>query len=179
MATIRPAKTSDAKAIARIHVETWQNTYAGVLPDAYLTGLTPSERLGMWQSILARHDHGLTMVVEDGESGVIGFGNAGPVRREGLPEDSVWSGEIYTLYLLPDWHGQGIGRDLLHSLFNRLKRLRRDQVILWVLEANPTRFFYEAMGGRLVARRRERFAGVMLDELAYGWDLTHAARNAS
>jgi GNAT superfamily N-acetyltransferase len=172
--TIRPATPSDAKAIARIHVETWQNTYAGVLPDAYLKGLSAGERVKMWQSILARRDHGLTVVAEDAEAGVIGFGNAGPARMEALPKGSRWNGEIYTLYLMVDWHGQGIGRNLLLALFDRLKRLGRTRVILWVVEANPTRFFYEAMGGRMIARRREPFAGIMLDELAYGWDLSPA-----
>jgi len=177
--TIRPAKPSDAKAIARIHVETWRNTYAGILPDSYLTGLSVAERVKFWHAILARRDRGLTIVAEDAEAGVIGFGNAGPARREELPKDSDWSGEIYTLYLLPDWHGMGIGRQLLESLLDRLKRLGRTRVVLWVVEANPTRFFYEAMGGRLVARRREPFAGVMLDELAYGWDLTATKRKPS
>lgn len=174
MVTIRPAKPSDARAIARIHVETWQNTYAGILPDAYLTALSVAERLKLWQSVLAKRDHGLTMVAEDADHGVIGFGNAGPARADSLPSGSRWNGEIYTLYLLPDWHGQGIGRLLLQGLFERLKRLGRTRIVLWVVEANPTRFFYEAMGGRMIARRAEPFAGVMLDELAYGWDLTQA-----
>jgi hypothetical protein len=34
------------------------------------------------------------------------------------------------------------------------------------------------MGGRQVARRREPFAGIMLDELAYGWDLTATRRKS-
>ena len=179
MVTIRSAKPSDAEAIARIHVETWRNTYAGVLPDAYLTGLSVPERFKFWQSILAQRDHGLTLIAADVETGVIGFGNAGPARAEALPKNSNWNGEIYTLYLMPDWHGRGIGRRLLHGLFDRLKRFGRTDVILWVVEANPTRFFYEAMGGSMIARRREKFAGVMLDELAYGWNLKEPKRKPS
>ncbi len=171
MATIRPAGPSDAKAIARVHVETWRSTYAGVIPDAYLTRLSVGERTRRWRAILSRRDQGLTLVVEDGEAGVVGFGSAGEARHDGLPADSDWNGEVYALYLLPDWHGAGLGRRLLDGLFEHLSRIRRLNVILWVLEANPTRFFYEAMGGRMIARRREPFAGVMLDELAYGWRL--------
>ena len=40
---------------------------------------------------------------------------------------------------------------------------------LWVLTGNPSRFFYEAMGGQTVAERQERFAGKLLDETAYAW----------
>ncbi|MEM7123516.1 MAG: GNAT family N-acetyltransferase [Pseudomonadota bacterium] len=176
MATIRPAGPADAKAIAFIHVETWRSTYAGVLPDAYLTSLSVADRTAFWRGILSRRDQGMTVVVEDQEAGVVGFGNAGTARADGLPADSDWNGEIYTLYLLPDWHGQGLGRQLMEALFDCLRLARLRRVILWVLEANPTRFFYEAMGGRLIARRSEPFAGVLLDELAYGWTLDPAPR---
>ena len=45
-------------------------------------------------------------------------------------------------------------------------------VVVWVLAANPARFFYEASGGRKVAERIENFAGAELAELAFGWDLS-------
>ena len=39
-----------------------------------------------------------------------------------------------------------------------------------MLGANPARFFYEALGGRRVAERKQRFAGVELEEAAYAWN---------
>jgi hypothetical protein len=41
--------------------------------------------------------------------------------------------------------------------------------VIWVLSANPARFFYEAVGGSAVAERREAFAGTLLDETGYAW----------
>jgi hypothetical protein len=41
--------------------------------------------------------------------------------------------------------------------------------MVWVLAANPARFFYEAMGGARAGERLEEFAGTQLEELAYGW----------
>ena len=38
-----------------------------------------------------------------------------------------------------------------------------------MLSGNPTRFFYERMGGQAVAEREERFAGIWLPEVAYAW----------
>jgi len=99
----------------------------------------------------------------------VGFASGGPARQGEMPPGD-WLGEVYTLYLLTDWQGRGIGRALLEGLFDRLRERGMKTVALWVVEANPTRFFYEAMGGRQVARRCEHFAGMMLDELAYGWD---------
>ena len=44
-----------------------------------------------------------------------------------------------------------------------------DTAVLWMLADNPTRFFYEGMGGAIVGGRRERFAGADVDEVAYAW----------
>ena len=44
-----------------------------------------------------------------------------------------------------------------------------DSALIWVLAENPARFFYQAMGGTLIAKRQERLWGVPLDEMAYGW----------
>src|SRR5687767_3602644 len=41
---IRPALPSDARAIADVHVRTWQSTYRGIVPDAYLDALSVDER---------------------------------------------------------------------------------------------------------------------------------------
>ena len=41
MICVRRAKPGDAAAIGAVHVATWRNVYAGVLPDDYLAGLSP------------------------------------------------------------------------------------------------------------------------------------------
>lgn len=178
MARLRDARPADARAIARVHVEAWRSTYAGMLPDSYLAQLSVARHAGIWKKLLMPHGD-IVVVVEDDEAGIVGFGSAGPLREaERLP--GAWSGEVYTLYLLTDWQGCGLGRALLNRLFERLRAQGLERVLLWVVAANPTRFFYEAMGGRIVARRCEPFAGVMLDELGYGWELDrdHARRVA-
>ena len=46
---------------------------------------------------------------------------------------------------------------------------------LWVLRDNPSRYFYERVGGKVVAERRERMWGCTVDQICYGWsDLTQA-----
>ena len=42
MVRIRPARLSDASTIADIQVETWRDTYAGLIPDRTLLGLSRS-----------------------------------------------------------------------------------------------------------------------------------------
>ena len=78
-------------------------------------------------------------------------------------------GEVFTLYIGNDWQNQGIGGRLMVGLFQDLVRRNMGDAVIWVLSGNPARYFYEAMGGTRVAEGKERFAGVLLDETAYGW----------
>jgi hypothetical protein len=43
-------------------------------------------------------------------------------------------------------------------------------MIIWALGDNPCRFFYEAMGGRIVAEREHAMWGKTMREVGYGWD---------
>jgi hypothetical protein len=42
-------------------------------------------------------------------------------------------------------------------------------LLIWVLAENPSRRFYEALGGRLVRDKRETTGGVQFIEVAYAW----------
>ena len=166
MVRIRPACLSDASAIADVQVETWRDTYAGLIPDRTLLGLSRTSHSENWRGILrdARADS-ITRVAEGPDSRVVGFANAGRARPTNLPHD----GEVYTLYVLPDHQGAGYGRGLLGALFSALRTAGCRSALVWVLAGNPARFFYEAMGGTLIATREEPFHGVVLSECAYGW----------
>ena len=169
---LRMATLDDAESIARIHVETWRTTYAGMLPDNMPVGMCAEKQTRMWRRMLRG---GETVVVAvHPRHGIIGFGSYGPNRsgRDG------YTGEIYTLYVYPDFQGLGIGRGLLRALFAALAREGHDSALIWVLQQNPARFFYEAMGGRTVAGRDTRMWGAALRESAYGWDSIHAAPSA-
>ena len=165
---LRPARPGDAAAIARVHVETWRAAYAGVVPDAYLVAMTESKQALQWNhTIRSAVAPEVVLVAESSDlpgGRIVGFGSCGRARkRPGM-------GEVFTLYVAPDWQGRGIGRRLLHGLLAKLKAGGLNEALVWVLSDNPARFFYEAMGGRRVAERHEPFAGVRLEEAAYAWD---------
>ena len=165
--TLRPARPGDAAGIARVHVETWRATYAGLVPDSYLIGMSESGQTFFWQKLIARRgSRGAILVAEPGPGGpLVGFGNCGASRDTSLG----LRGEVYTLYVALDWQGRGIGRQLLKGLFECLVQAGINEAFLWVLADNPSRFFYEAVGGVRAAERQEPFAGTLLDEAAYAW----------
>lgn len=166
---VRAARPTDAAGIARVYVDSWRSTYPGMVPKRSLLALDEVRQRRAWRRLLLRRapvDSILVATLGQGEeSRIVGFGSCGRARRPSLG----LGGEIYTLYVEEDWQGVGIGRGLLTGLFRRLVRGRLDSALIWVLSGNPSRFFYEAMGGKRVAERDEPFAGTVLHEVGYGW----------
>ncbi len=165
--SLRPARPADAAAIAKVHVETWREAYAGIVSDAYLVTMTESKQALQWNHTIRGAVPPEAVLVAESQDvpggRIVGFGSCG--RARGQPG----SGEIFTLYVAPDWQGRGIGHRLLEALFARLHGGGLNQAVVWVLSGNPARFFYEALGGRRIAERKERFAGVDLAEAGYTW----------
>ena len=162
---VRAARLDDAVGIARVHVETWRSAYPGIVPEDYLVSMTKSRQTALWEASIRCPRGAETVLVAEGadNAGIVGFGNCGPARHGGA------MGEVFTLYVVSDWQSRGIGRTLLGQMFDRLSGHGLNAATIWVLSANPARFFYEAMGGKRRAERREPFSGVVLDETAYGW----------
>lgn len=166
---VRRAVMADAEAIARVHVSAWRAAYAGVVPDRYLVAMSQAGQARQWRRLLGRSRVRETVLVAEallgGNREVVGFGNCGPVRPCGLS----YAGEVYTLYVAGDWQDCGIGRALLTGLFQALLGAGLSDALIWVLSANPARFFYQTVGGCAAAERKEAFAGALLDETAYAW----------
>ena len=68
-----------------------------------------------------------------------------------------------------DFQNEGIGETLMGHLFGALFEAGQNSAIIRVLAPNPSRFFYERMGGQRAGERRETNWGTTLQELAYGW----------
>lgn len=167
MLTIRYAGLDDADAIARVYVDAWRSAYPGVIPDQVLVRMSVRAQARQWALVLERRGRQQVVVVaECRHAGIIGMGSCGEARVRSLPQ----SGEIYTLYVAPGHQEKGVGSALLFGLFDALADRGLNSALVWVLDSNPARFFYEAMGGRRVAWRVETLWNKELTQLAYGWD---------
>lgn len=168
MIKIREAKPEDARAIAGIHVASWRSTYAGLLPDDVLLRLdSRTHEARWWRHALRRRSRNHVILVADHEGhGVVGFGSCGPCRDRRME----FAGEVYTIYLDDDFQGEGIGRRLFVDLSRNVLSAQGKSMIVWALKTNPARFFYQALGGRYVARRPGTMGGAPIEEFCYGWD---------
>jgi GNAT superfamily N-acetyltransferase len=163
--SIRKARPSDAPAIARIYVDAWRDTYPAVLPARLLLSMTVDGQTVRWRSIIAAAAREVVHVAEDERGTVTAMASLGRARDRALGYD----GEIYTLYVDPLRRGDGIGRLLLRGAFNALAESGHGSCVIWAHAKNPARFFYEAMGGKLIAERTTAMMGTPVPEVAFGW----------
>jgi ribosomal protein S18 acetylase RimI-like enzyme len=163
MIFIRRAETADAAAIAHVHVESWRSSYAGIVPDSYLQGLSEWERAERWREILSRNDEAF---VAERDGHVIGFAVGGPSRDHVEGCDA----ELFAIYLLHDAQRARVGTALLHELARSLTTCGFSNMDVWVLDANPAKHFYEKTGAHSAgASKQMEIGGVMLTERAYVW----------
>jgi GNAT superfamily N-acetyltransferase len=143
---IRAASVADAAPIAVVHVRSWQGAYRGLMPQAYLDGLDPAQRVGQWERSLAEPSSGRSgvLVAEAGDA-LVGFASYSASRDHGADPRQV--GEIGAIYLLPSAWGKGIGRRLMDATLVCLAEAGFTRVTLWVLDSNVrARRFYETRG---------------------------------
>jgi GNAT superfamily N-acetyltransferase len=98
---------------------------------------------------------------------IVGFTTAGRAR---LGSSRMAEGEIETLYVLDDWRDRGLGRRLLRAAGASLAEAGCRNVIVWVLRENPSRWFYERLGGRHVAEATTQVGGQDVAQTAFVWD---------
>ena len=164
---LRPATPDDAAAIARVHVESWQGAYAHVFPPERLAELSTDGRARWWRSQLADLPERTRVVVDVDAAEAAGFASVGPSRD--ADTDPARVGELYSIYVLPERWGSGVGRRLIGAAHGALDELGFQEAILWVLEDNPrARRFYEAAGWSLDgATKEDVFLGVRVTEVRY------------
>lgn len=166
--SIRPATRQDIPDIARVHVDTWRTTYAGILPNRFLAELSYESREDGWKWVFdysGSHDGNQTFVAEDSSGAIVGFANGGP-ERTGDPE---FKGELNAIYIGKAVQGLGIGRALTKAVVESLRARNLDSMIVWVLAGNPACGFYERLGGQRVREKKVEIGGRLVTEVAYGW----------
>ncbi len=138
---LRPATPDDAPAVARVHVRSWQVGYRDLLPDAYLAGLRPEDRVARYTFGDPDPAKPATVVASDGAT-ICGFVTTGPARA-----GTDGAGHLMALYVDPDHWRRGIGRVLVARGRDELARRGYREAVLWVLAGNQrAHAFYAADG---------------------------------
>jgi ribosomal protein S18 acetylase RimI-like enzyme len=163
---IRPALIQDARSIAEVHVESWKTTYRGILPESLLSSLSIEKREQFWRDLLTSpQPNSITLVGCDASGRVVGFVSGGSERTGKLGCD----GELYAVYLLQTAQRRGLGTLLVRRFVSELSERGFASMAVWVLALNPSRKFYEALGGEVIREQPIESGGESFQEIAYGW----------
>jgi ribosomal protein S18 acetylase RimI-like enzyme len=105
----RPAKASDADAIAHLHTRSWRENYRGAFRDAFLDGDLLEERLRVWRERLGDPPGNQFVRLAFGGTSLAGF-----VCAYGA-HDPRWGSLVDNLHVAHEFKRRGIGSQLLRQ----------------------------------------------------------------
>ena len=161
---IRKATIQDAKGIGKVHVDSWRTTYKNIVPTDFLNNLSYEQRTHLWENHLL--DETIYVLVAENERGeIIGFTSASKRETNPVPNSNY----LDTLYLLEEYHGKGVGKQLFKEIFIYFNKRNYEKIFVEVLAENKTRYFYEHFGAQFLKSIEIKIGGKVLEELVYEW----------
>lgn len=133
---VREVVLDDALAVAEFQTRTWDECYAGLVPDAFLRAQRVPERLARWTETLRTGARGCALAAEPGSGAVAGV-------VSWIPGEPRW--ELRSLYVAASHRGTGIADVLLR------RAVGERAAELWVFRDNlRARRFYARHGFTVV-----------------------------
>src|ERR1700748_3332235 len=149
--SVRMARPGDEEGIARVHDEAWRDAYRGVIPGRELERMVQRRGPAWWRHAIRA---GTRLIVLDFADKIAGYSSYGRNRMPALG----YGGEIFELYLLPEYQGVGLGGRMFSAARNDLAAHGYSSFVVWALGDNDRAMdFYKHKGGAVVRRARERF----------------------
>lgn len=149
--------------IAKVHVDSWKETYNTIVNAEAIQKKTYRKREELWQRII-QENQSITYAAKTNDGKIVGFINGGKERTGTYDYDA----EIYAVYILQAYQGQKIGKKLIHTITGKLYEQGHRSIMVWVIENNPSKYFYEKLDGKSIDRKYLDYLGVY--EVAYGWN---------
>jgi ribosomal protein S18 acetylase RimI-like enzyme len=157
---IRNAAIDDVPALAKLHVQTFNETHRGGRSG----GPSYELRERQWREAFSVTDGSwFCYVVEDGNGELVAFAKGTP-HDGGVPG---FVGELNKIYALQRVQRQGLGRLLLCNVARQFLSQGVNSMLLFGEATNPSNGFYEAFGAERLYSDSGEFHG------AYGWRDLH------
>lgn len=164
MYKIRRAAIKDCRELAQIQVDSYRASYAGVFPQTYLERFSYEEQEQDWLAMFTTNPDDLLFVAES-QARIVGY----VLARVQANVHPGYDAEIIALHVQQPFQRRGIGAALLHKARQTLKTRGCQSVMLWTLEENPVRLWYERLGANVIAEKSYRVEDCDITEIAYGW----------
>ncbi|WP_173911503.1 GNAT family N-acetyltransferase [Acinetobacter sp. Marseille-Q1618] len=159
---IRLATQADITQIAAVHVQSWHETYQGLVKSEILAALNVAQKIQIWTQVFQDDNHCLLVYEKDQK--ILGF-------LDGYLPKQKRTVEIRAFYLLKSIQKQGIGRELFKRFYQCIDVEKYDALSLEVFDQNPSRYFYEKLGATLVQVEDAENYGDGLKICHYQWKI--------
>ncbi|WP_445116441.1 GNAT family N-acetyltransferase [Acinetobacter sp. WZC-1] len=156
------AKSHDAVQIAKLHVQSWLESYEGMVRPEILLSLDVSQKQQLWAELCESPVHKIFVYEQDGE--IQGF-------LDGYLPDTLPVAQVMAFYLLKRVQRKGVGMQLFHHFLREIRPERYHALQLEVFDLNSARYFYEKLGGEIIAEQDASDYGENLKTLHYQWRL--------
>jgi len=158
MIKIRPATESDLQDIISIHVESWKDAYADVLPAEFIAGQLHRELARHWRETEIQNQDIVLVAQQDSLVGFI----------------AVWCRPIPfidNLHVRPSLRSKKIGSALMKAVAQELTQKEHKKAYLWVFESNEKAIrFYERLGGTQKEQGPKNIFGYEVPSRKIEWD---------
>lgn len=162
--SIRKTEIQDHEIIASIANHCWKDAYKDIFPRDLLDNLSLEKRLE--QRLTWFDSPQKFSLVACAQDKIIGFCDFGESRH---PKFAI--GEIYSLYILPEYKGSGIGKSLILDAMKYLENCNLSPFFVTTLEVNlPARKFYEKLGFKAIDKIMTEVGDKLYPETVYLFD---------
>ena len=142
-------KRKDCKEVAHVVTVAWNETYRGIVSDAFLDNLSSNEEERSNRTRNEFDDNDNHQFVLEVDNKIVGFINVGAT------DDTSFSncGEIFAIYIINGYKGYGFGKELIEVGKEELKKMGFDKMIIGCLDGNKSNEFYKHIGGKYIKTR--------------------------
>lgn len=126
--TTRTPAPEDADAIADLHVTTWCEAYAHLIPDDYFSDAYVKGRHRMWEYVLTHPSDNVTIRVAESDGTIVGSAWAGSSSTD---DEQPRSRQLYAIYVSTTHYVTRVGQTLLDETPGD------SAATLWITRENP------------------------------------------
>lgn len=141
----RKTTINDAYDIEYVAAHSWKETYSGYMPREYLENriATINDKIERAKNLLKSTNTYYVAEVNNKVVGILHY-------KESIDEKYKDYGYLESLYVLKDYQGLGIGKELFKIAIKAFIDLGYDNMYLECLQGNDAINFYKKYGGKVI-----------------------------
>jgi ribosomal protein S18 acetylase RimI-like enzyme len=146
MITISKFKDEDVRATEELRLATWKVAYKGIVDQEYLDYIHVKEEKLEGLKTFANNEKTIFFIAKD-EDKIVGFISG----KDMLNDDKDFEADLSGIYILPDYHGQGIGKKLVKPFLEALIKRGINNSSIVVFSENASSIgFYKKLGAEYI-----------------------------